>query len=247
MSVDAVLRARATSTRLPGKTLLEAAGKTMLEHTVNRVSAARRIDRVVVATTESPEDDAIGRLCERIGVPSFRGSETDVLGRVHDCAKLFGMEHVAHFGADNPLVDPAICDEVIDVYLAGDWDYVTNNYPPTFPDGLEVEVTSFAVLETIAAEATDARHREHLLTYVWDHPERFRIRNVERSPALNHERWTLDAPEDVPLVTAVLEALAPVNPEFGLADVLEYLDARPELRPPPASQAERYDWLEAGG
>lgn len=230
MSIDAVVRARVASTRLPDKTLLRAAGKTMLEHTLERVARASFVDRVVVATTDDPADDAIAGLCAAAGVPCFRGSADDVLGRVHACAAEHGMTAVAHFGADNPLLDPAVCDEVLAVFAAGGWDYVTNNMPPTFPDGQEVEVTSFAALETAAREATEPRHREHLLTYIWDDPGRFRIRNVEHDPDLHHVRLTLDTPEDWRVVHEVIETLAPRDPAFGLDAVLALLEERPELR-----------------
>lgn len=231
--IDAVVRARMASTRLPGKTLLEAGGKTMLAHTLDRLGRATLIDRIVVATTELPEDDIVAEHCAELGVACFRGSAEDVLGRVHGAAQ--GMEHIGHFGADNPLIDPALCDEIIGVYLGGDWDYVTNNLPPTFPDGEEVEVTSFAALDTAMREATEPRMREHLLTFFWENPECFRIRNVTREPSLHHERWTLDTPEDWELVSAVFEGL---EPGFGTADVIAFLDHHPHLRTAPGA----YGW-----
>lgn len=242
MTIDAVVRARMASTRLPGKALLRARGRTMLEHTVDRLERVRLLDRIVVATTTGEEDDAIAAECERLGVPCFRGSADDVLGRVAACAAAAGMRDVAHFGADNPLIDPAVCDEVLAVYAEGDWDYVTNNLPPTWPDGLEVEVTGVDVLETAAREATSPRQREFMLTFVWDNPERFRIRNVERSPNLHHERWTLDTPEDLVLVRAVLEDL-PVDPPTPMAEILAYLDAHPEVRRANAGVG-AYPWRE---
>jgi spore coat polysaccharide biosynthesis protein SpsF len=243
MTVDAVVCARTASTRLPGKTLLRAAGKTMLEHALERLGRSGAIRRVVVATTDLRNDDAIAALCRSLETPVFRGSAEDVVGRVRACAAEFGMEHVAHFGADNPLVDPAVCDQVIGIYLEGGWDYVTNNYPPTWPDGLEVEVTSRETLETLAREATGPRRREHLLTFVWENPDRFRIRNVTREPNLHHERWTLDTPEDWELVRSVFERLYPDNPSFGMNDILALLDADPELRTINAAHRDDYEWL----
>jgi spore coat polysaccharide biosynthesis protein SpsF len=230
MSVDAILRARMASTRLPGKTLLRAAGKTMLEHTLERIDRSTTIDRVVVATTEEPDDDAIAELCEALGTPCFRGSSADVLGRVHACADEQGMRDVAHFGADNPLIDPEICDQVIGAYLEDGWDYVTNNFPPTFPDGEEVEVTSFTVLARLAREATEPRQREHMLAYIWEHSDEFRVLNVTREPNLHHLRWTLDEPEDWELIRDVFDALYPENPAFGARDVGAFLDRRRVLQ-----------------
>lgn len=243
MTVGAVVRARIASSRLPGKTLLEAAGKTMLEHTLERLARSRLLGPIVVATTVLPEDDAVVDLCRAVGVPCFRGSADDVLDRVYSCAKEYAMEHVAHFGADNPLIDPAVCDEILEVYVSGSWDYVTNNLPPTYPDGQEVEVTSFDVLERVWADAREPHHREHMLTYLWEHRGRFRIRNVERRPSLADERWTLDHPEDYELVRAIFEALYPSRPGFSVDDVLGFLDARPELREVNAHLRCAYPWL----
>lgn len=217
------------STRLPGKALLRAAGKTMLEHTVERLSRSRRIDRIVVATTREPADDAIADVCSSIGVDCFRGSADDVLGRVFACASECGMTDVAHFGADNPLIDPAICDEVIGVYLDGGWEYVTNNFPPSYPDGEEVEVTSFPALERVEREATKPHQREHFLTYIWENPQSFLIRNVTHEPNLHHLRWTLDTPQDWDVVGRVFEQLYGENPTFGVADIVA-LSAASEVR-----------------
>lgn len=214
----------------------------MLEHTLDRLERVRLLNRVVVATTTDADDDAIAAECDRLGVDCFRGSTSDILGRVVACAEAAGMTDVAHFGADNPLIDPAVCDEVLAVYAEGDWDYVTNNLPPTWPDGLEVEVTRMEVLEIMAQETTSPRHREFMLTFVWDNPDRFRIRNVEHTPNLHHERWTLDTPEDLLLVRAVLEDLS-VDPPAPMGEIISYLDAHPELRAANAG-AGGYPWRE---
>jgi spore coat polysaccharide biosynthesis protein SpsF len=243
MTVDAVVRARTASTRLPGKTLLCAAGKTMLEHTLERLRRCGRIDRVVVATTDLREDDALAALCGLLETPVFRGSAEDVLARVHACAARFGMADVAHFGADNPLIDPGVCDEVIGVYLEGGWDYVTNNFPPSWPDGLEVEVTPLETLERTDREAEGPRRREHLLTFVWENADRFRIRNVTREPSLHDERWTLDTSEDWEFIQTVFDRLYPDSPAFGMNDVLALLDAEPGLRMINAAQRRTYEWL----
>ena len=246
--VGAVVRARMESSRLPGKTMLEAAGKTMLEHVLERLGAAGSIDRVAVATTTDAVDDEIAAACDRLGVGCFRGSADDVLGRVLGCAEELDVDHVAHFGADNPLIDPELCDRVISVYLEadGELDYVTNNRPPTFPDGEEVEVTSRELLRTMDREARERRFREHILLWAWENPGRVRMRNIDRRPSLHHERWTLDHPEDLELLRAVFDGLYGANPTFGIGEVLEFLDAHPELRELNARHRDDYAWLESG-
>ncbi len=247
--IDAVVRARMESSRLPRKTLAEVAGRPMIDHVLLRLDRARLIDRVVVAVTDHAADDELAAHCEGAGVAVFRGSSDDVLDRVYRAAAEHGMEHVAHFGADNPLIDPALIDRIAQVYLdrVGQVDYVTNNRPPTFPDGEEVEITSFALLERIWREAKEPRHREHLLLWAWEHPDAVRMHNVERSPSQHHERWTLDHPEDLEMLTRLIEALAPEDPAFGIDAAIAWLDRNPAVRKLNAAHAGDYPWLEAAG
>lgn len=125
----------------------------------------------------------------------------------------------------------------------GKWDYVTNNYPPSYPDGEEVEIISLEVLDTAWREATDVYYRKYLLTYLWENAQRFRIRNVAHEPNLHQERWTLDFQADYELLRSLFEALYPVNPLFGMEDIIEYLDAHPELRRINAMHRDYYPWL----
>jgi spore coat polysaccharide biosynthesis protein SpsF len=241
--IDAVLCARTQSSRLPGKPLLEAAGKTMLEHSAERLGRSRRIDRVVVATSTLADDEAIAEVAERLGLPCFQGDPDDVLDRVYNCAREYDMANVGIFGADNPLIDPSIVDHVAAAYLQGQFDYVTNNFPQTYPDGEEVEILSMPTLERIWNEATHERERAHPLTYVWEHPDQFSILNLPHEPSLIEERWTLDFPEDYVMLRQVIEGLAPSNPAFGMEDVLRYLAGHPDVRGINAMHADRYDWL----
>jgi spore coat polysaccharide biosynthesis protein SpsF len=166
-----------------------------------------------------------------------------VLDRVLRAAQAFGFTDVGIFGADNPVIDPAVCDLVIGAYLEGGFDYVTNNFPQTFPDGQEVEVLSRSALERVAREATEERQRIHLLTYIWENSELFAIRNLRHDPPLTRERWTLDYPEDLDLLRAVMEALAPADPIFGMDALLAYLDEHPEVRALNSAHVDSYEWL----
>jgi spore coat polysaccharide biosynthesis protein SpsF len=247
--IDAVVRARMESSRLPRKTLAEVAGRPMIDHVLLRLDRARLIDRVVVAITDRPADDELADHLGAASVPVYRGSSDDVLDRTYRAAAEHDMQHVAHFGADNPLIDPALVDRIAQLYLdrAGELDYVTNNRPPTFPDGEEVEITSFALLERIWRETSEPRHREHLLLWAWEHPDQVRTHNVERAPSQHHERWTLDHPEDLELLTRVMVALAPGDPAFGIDAAIAWLDQHPEVRKLNAAHAGDYPWLEAAG
>lgn len=243
--MDAILQARMSASRLPGKVLMPVLGRPVLSHNIERIRRAKTIDRVIVATTDKREDDAIQKLCEAEGVPVFRGSEADVLDRTCRCMQHFGMEHGAKFTADNPLIDPAVIDHVVGFYLAhpGDYDYVSNNHPPTWQDGQEVEVFTASALEKAWREAAQPFQREHVTPFIWDQPERFRIGNVARSDDRWYRdyRWTLDYPEDYAFVKAVFEELYPSKPDFTTGDVMDLLKRRPDVHAINANRA-GYVW-----
>jgi spore coat polysaccharide biosynthesis protein SpsF len=149
------------------------------------------------------------------------------------CAYTFHLDVLARFTADNPLIDPAVIDEVIEVYLAdtGRWDYVSNNHPPTWQDGQEVEIVSVRALEVAWREADKPFQREHGTPFIWDQPQRFRIGNVHRDDDrwYHHYRWTLDYPEDFELMRRIYEDLYVQKPDFDTADLMRWLDAHPEV------------------
>jgi spore coat polysaccharide biosynthesis protein SpsF len=221
------------SSRLPGKVLMPAVGRAILALNVERLLRARTIASVVVATSDAPEDDAIEELCANERIPVFRGSEEDVLDRIYRCAAHHGWSAFAKFTADNPLIDPAVVDEVVGVFLANPdrYDYVSNNHPPTWQDGQEVEVIRTSALENAWRSADQLFQREHVTPYIWDQPDRFRLANVARADdAWYHRyRWTLDYPDDYAFVRTVYERLYPSRPDFGTGELMALVDADPDL------------------
>ena len=229
MTVAALIQARMTSTRLPGKVLLPAAGREMLAHQIDRVRRARRVDRICVATTANATDDRIVALAEREGVAVFRGAEDDVLDRFARAAETVAPRLVVRLTGDCPLIDPVLIDDAVAVLQASaELDYVSNGIELSWPAGLDVEVMTIAALRLAAAEAVDGFDREHVTPFIYRHPERFRVRNIRCPEALSAHRWTLDEPADYELIRRILEALAPVDPAFGWRDVLALLAAHPD-------------------
>ena len=229
MKVVAIVQARMGSTRLPGKVLMDIAGKTMLERVVERVCAARRIDEVVVATSTAPSDDAIVALCDALGVRWFRGSEEDVLDRYHGAALEAAADVVVRVTSDCPLIEPGIIDRVVDaLQTQPDLDFAANTLEPrTFPRGLDVEAMRMAALETTCREAQHASEREHVTPFIWQQPKRFKLGRVCHDTDLSALRWTVDTPEDLAFVRAIFEHL-PAR-AFAWGEVLRLLDAKPEL------------------
>lgn len=228
-NILAILQARVSSSRLPGKVLKPILGKPMLVHQIERVLQSQRIDQLIVATSADKSDDDLENMCRQINIPYFRGSLNDVLDRFYQAAKIWQPQHVVRLTGDCPLIDPEIIDAMIDYYLAGGYDYASNAVQSTFPDGLDVEIFRFFNLETVWKEASLPSQREHVTPFIHQQPERFRIGQYRNTEDLSHLRWTVDEPEDFALVTRIYEALYPINPEFRMTDVLELLQQRPDL------------------
>ena len=228
-NILAIVQARVGSTRLPGKVLADIAGEPMLARVVSRVAAAQKIDAIVVATSNTVADDRIVELCCANCVAVYRGSESDVLDRYYQAAKEHRAAIVVRVTADCPLIDPQVIDRVIAAYLTDDCDYAANTIVCTYPDGLDVEVFSFAALESAWRDARRSTDREHVTSYLRS-SGRFRLRNVEceLGGSLHDHRWSVDEARDLEFVRAIYARL-PSKTEFDWRDVLSLLDGEPAL------------------
>ena len=229
MNVVAVLQARVTSSRLPGKILRPILGRPMLALQVERIRRATRLNDLVVATSEDPSDDPLRALCAAAGVELFRGSLNDVLDRVYRAALPHAPTHLVRLTGDCPLTDPEVIDDVIRAHVDGGNDFTSNARPPTYPDGLDVEVARFAAFTEAWKEARLASEREHVMPFLYNHPERYRLGSVTSPVDRSALRWTVDEPGDFELVRRVYEALYPVNPAFTTADILDLMEREPAL------------------
>jgi len=230
--IVAIIQARMSSTRLPGKTMAEILGKPMLWHVVNRMRMARLIDKIVVATTTEPTDDAIAAFCNENGIECFRGDVSDVLDRFYKAAVHYNAGVVVRITADCPLIDAQVVDKIVKVYLEGSYDYVTNTLRYTYPDGLDVEVISFSALETAWKEAHASAEREHVTPYIRN-SGKFRLKNVENDHDLSFRnfRWTVDEPSDLSFVREVYNNLwSEQKHYFGLGEILKLMNSKPHLK-----------------
>lgn len=232
--VVTVIQARTGSSRLPRKVLRPLLGKPLLARLVDRVRTARWVGTVVVATTTDPADDLIEQLCHIEGFPCFRGHPTDLLDRHYQAGWCFGADVVVKIPSDVPLIDHRIIDRVLLVYLQNPdaYDYVSNLHPASYPDGNDVEVMRMAALEIAWREADRDLEREHTTPFLWENPDRFRLANVAWETGLDYsmcQRWTIDYEEDYQLIRAVYQKLYPVNPLFGLDDILALLEREPGI------------------
>ena len=226
--VVAIIQARMGSSRLPGKSLAEIENRPMLWHVVQRARRATLVDRVVVATSTNPADDAIEKMCRENDVPCYRGSENDVLDRFYVAARAEKASQVVRLTADCPLLDPEVIDRVVRRFQCGDVDYASNAMVRSYPDGLDTEVFSFSALERAWHEATKSSEREHVTPYL--RAEKFRTASVECNSTTSYQncRWTVDEAEDLEFIRAVYRALS-AKPDFGMKDVLELIEKNPGL------------------
>ena len=236
MNIIIIIQARMGATRLPGKMMKDIAGQPVIAHFFRRARLSKRARDTWLATTVSPADDILAEWAAEHGVKCYRGSEHDVLDRYYQAAKLAMAEVIVRVTGDCPLIDAAIIDSVIDAFLSGEYDYVSNIHPPTFPDGLDTEVVSFAALERAWKEAKLPSEREHVMPYIWNHPESFKMSNVKCprmagsnvDADLSRYRWTLDTPEDMVFLERVIRACQERGDECGLSEILQIVDEHPE-------------------
>jgi spore coat polysaccharide biosynthesis protein SpsF len=226
----AVLQARVSSSRLPGKVLKPILGVPMILRQAERVRRAVEVDRLLVATSVDPSDDPLAELCAGNGIECFRGSLDDVLDRFYRAARPFSPDHVVRLTGDCPLADPKLIDSVISFHRGGEYDYVSNALEPTFPDGLDVEVCRFPSLEQACREANLPSEREHVTPFLYHRPERFRIGSYKGDVDLSRLRWTVDEPDDFELVTRIYGELYPVRRDFTTGDILSLLERKPDLK-----------------
>jgi spore coat polysaccharide biosynthesis protein SpsF len=244
----AIVQGRMSSSRLPGKVLLDIAGEPMLARVVERARRSRTLDLVAVATTTDPSDDPVEAFCRARDFPSFRGDMFDVLDRYYQAACRFEAETIVRITADCPVIDPALIDKTVSL-IPEHFDFVCNRLPPpwarTFPIGLDVEVCTFAALERAWKESSQKFQREHVMPYFYEgippealapgsaqiaqaiSPRGFRVALLHHQPDYGSLRWTVDTPEDLELIRRVFSHFG--RDDFSWQDVLVLQQRDPEM------------------
>lgn len=228
--VVAIVQARMSSSRLPGKVLKRIQGQPMMMLQLERLSRARRVHEIVVATSAEPEDDAIAELCRRSGINYHRGSLHNVLERFVQAATTSQANIVLRLTADCPLSDPTVVDGLIGHMCKGGFDYASNTIERTWPHGLDVEAITFEALAAADRETDDPFDREHVTPFFHKHPDRFKRGSYTDADNRAALRLTVDYPEDLDVITRIYDALYPDNTSFTTDDIVAYLDANPAIR-----------------
>jgi spore coat polysaccharide biosynthesis protein SpsF len=225
--VTALVQARMGSTRLPGKVLLDLGRQSVLSRVVNRVRRSL-VHEVAVAATESDADGAIVRECERLRVPCFRGSESDVLDRYLRAAWHFGSHSILRITSDCPLVDPEVINQLVRAFAESRVDFASNVAPRTYPRGLDAEVFTVPALEIAWRIAREPHQLEHVTPIFYERPDLFRTASVRGDQDYTRFRWTLDTPEDLRLVRAIYEHFGNRD-NFSWREVITLMESDPRL------------------
>ena len=226
----AVLQARMSSTRLPGKVMADLVGAPMILRQIERLRRSRRLDRIVVATSIDPSDDGFSAMLALYDIPVHRGPLDDVLARFEGALKAHPAEILVRLTADCPLADPQVIDATIDLLTTRGLDYAANTPAHrTYPKGLDVEVMRSEALFRAARDATDPYEREHVTPYLYRHPEMFAQDFISQAADEGELRWTVDRPDDLEFVRAVYGALYPNRPDFGSEEVRAFVRLHPDL------------------
>jgi len=229
-----VVQARMSSSRLPGKVMLPLLGKSLLFRMMERLQMIKHPAQFVIAIPDEERGGAIEQECISMDIPCYCGDLNNLLDRHYQAGKLYDADIVLKIPSDCPLIDPQIIDHALDFYFEneGQYDYVSNLHPATFPDGNDVEIMTMACLEKTWKEATRPLEREHTTPYIWENQDKFRIGNfiweTGNDYSMSH-RFTIDYRADYEFIKAVFEELYPGKPDFSCDDILQLLEQRPDI------------------
>lgn len=219
----AIIQARLSSQRLPNKLLKKVKDSSVIDMVINRVSKSKSISNILVATSDTSNDDELVMHCDKKGINTFRGSLNNVTERLCLAAKSLNQSYFVRINGDSPLIDPILIDDIIDVYKNNvEIDLVTNVFERTFPKGQSVEIINTDMLQNTLKYLENKTHKEHVTKYFYENPQNFKIRSIKNDVNLSHIQLSIDTLKD-------FEDLKPVlmNNEMkraGWLEILKYLN-----------------------
>jgi spore coat polysaccharide biosynthesis protein SpsF len=227
LTTAVIVQARLGSSRLPGKIVLDLAGKPVLQHVLERCARIAGSDALVCAIADEKESGQLADAARRWGAQVFVGPERDVLARYRDASRMAKADVIVRVTSDCPLIDPAICARVIALRAETGAGYASNIAPRSYPKGLDCEVFTAAVLERAAAATSDPFDREHVTQWMQRSPDVAKANLSSGDASLADHRWTLDYPDDLEFLRRVLSLLP--NQTASMQDILALLAAHPDL------------------
>ena len=222
-----IVQARINSKRLPGKVLMKLGKYTVIEFLLKRLIKSKKIDKVIVATTNNKTDDILCDHLDRLKIQYFRGSEDNVLKRFYDASTIYKAHNIIRITADCPFIDIKMMNKMINIFEKDKVDYLSNSYPPTFPDGLDIEIFNYKSLKNAFKNAKSKYDKEHVTSYIKIN-KKLKILNYENKVNLSKYRWTLDEALDYKLIKKIYEKLKN-NIYFTWKDILKLEDKNPQF------------------
>ncbi len=223
--VVGILVARMGSSRVPGKSLADLCGKPVLWHVIEIAKRIQGISELCLATTDQKSDEPLLGVARECGIRSYRGDAEKVLDRVHGAATEMNAEVLIEIGGDCPLLDPQVVEDALQTFHQKGYDYLCNYEPPTYPEGMDINILKMAALTQAYKKALAPSQRVHPFSYLTRHPTQFNLGNIEMSPNLSTHHWSLDFPEDMDFIRAVYEKLYKPDSVIRLAQIVELIQA----------------------
>ena len=230
--VVASIEARMGSSRLPGKVLMDIQGKSALDRLVSRLELSRKIDDIILATSTNSSDDILYDWAIERNIPVYRGSEHDVLDRVVNSHREMNTDIIVEITGDCPLLDPEVIDLGVETFLSNDCDVVNNVRKPSFPQGADIQVFKFNLLEKVSNEIFDSAVREHVSLYFYENPDIYKIIHLIAPDSLKHPdlRLQLDYKEDLDFIREVYKNLEPqYGDKFGVKEIIDLISLKPDI------------------
>lgn len=229
LNIVAIIQARRGSSRLPDKIFLDLQGKPVIYHIVDRLLPSKKINKIVIATTKKKLDDKLEDWALKNNISLFRGDENNVLSRYYKAAIKFKADIVVRVTADDPLKDYKLIDIAIEKLIDQKIDFVCNNNPVSFPEGLDVEVFTFETLMKCYERSSTDYQKEHVTQYIHQNKDEFKFLNLTNNQNMSHFRWTLDTIEDYYFLSKIYKSLYNENKFFSTADVYNFINKNQKI------------------
>ncbi len=223
----AIIQCRLSSKRLKNKTIFPLGKKTIIQSIYDRVTKSKLIDEVIVAIPTGKKEDLLADILSKNKIPFKRGAPENVLKRFYDIAKLYNPRNIVRLTADCPFIDPLIIDKVISLHLKEKNHYTSNARPPSFPDGMDVEVFSFESLKDAYKNAVSSYEMEHVVPYI---VKKYKISNLKNDIDLSQNRWTIDTNDDFNFITKVYKGLILEKKKINLKNILDFIQRHPKIK-----------------
>ena len=230
MNFDAIIEARMTSKRLPGKVMLKVNNKSMIEYLINRLKLVGNIDRIILATTKNKSDDILKKIAKKLNISCYRGSENNVLKRIVNAGIKYKVKNAIRITADCPILDPQIVSKIIKKFIKlKNYDCVSNSYIRSYPDGMDVSVYKFNALLKSNKLVNSKYHKEHVTSYMFENPNLFKIKHIKAKKKLYWPELglTLDEKEDFILIKKIIIYFDKIKKKnFNCEDIIELLKGK---------------------